>query len=340
VKNIVVIGAGIAGIEGASILSRLGHNVTLLEKSDKTGGKVRNWKFLFPDFTEASDIMKEFDNKISTDNFTVRLKTEVVSFQKQDKKFVLQTNDSSILKADAVLISTGYNFFEAERKEEYGYKIYDNVITSVELEAMFNQNTITTKSGEIPKKIAIIHCVGSRDEKSGNHYCSKVCCVTGAKQAIEISKLLPKSEIYCFYMDLRMFDKRFEELYREAQEKYNIQFIRGRVSEISETGENQLLIKTEDTLSGRPLKMKLDMVVLLVGIEAGINTKSIGKLFSLEFDKTGFLQSKNIHTQSNISSEKGIFLAGTCISPMSVKDTLENARSAAFEVHNYLNNNI
>ncbi len=338
-KNIVVIGAGIAGIEASSVLSNLGHNVTLIEKSDKTGGKVRNWKCLFPDFYDASELMNEFDNKIAKDNFTVRLKTEIESYQKIENKFVIKTNDNSILKADAVLISSGYDFFDATRKEEYGYQIYDNVITSYDLETKFNQNSITTINGKIPKKIAIIHCVGSRDEKSGNHYCSKICCVTGAKQAIEISKLLPQTEVYCFYMDLRMYDKRFEELYREAQEKHNIQFIRGRVSEISETSENKLIIKTEDTLSGRPLKMKLDMVVLLVGMESGKNTRDIGNLFSLNFDNTGFLETKSIHTQSNISSKEGIFLAGTCISPMSIKDTLENARSAAFEVHNYLNKN-
>jgi len=77
----------------------------------------------------------------------------------------------------------------------------------------------------------LVHCVGSRDEKVGNHYCSKVCCVTGVKQAIELQEQYPGVEIYCFYMDLRMYGEGFEELYRKAQEKNNVQFIRGRVSE-------------------------------------------------------------------------------------------------------------
>ncbi|MFR7812698.1 MAG: hypothetical protein ACLU4N_27595 [Butyricimonas faecihominis] len=86
---------------------------------------------------------------------------------------------------------------------------------------------------EYPKRIGIIHCVGSRDEKVCNYHCSKLCCITGVKQAIELRELLPTRNLL-FYMDMRMFGPGYEEMYRDAQEKYNIKFV-GRLSEAAKT---------------------------------------------------------------------------------------------------------
>ena len=252
-------------------------------------------------------------------------------------KFSIKTSDDQQLEADAIVLATGYELFDARRKEEYGYKIYDHVITSADLEQLFKTGKdLTVAAGENPKRIAFVHCVGSRDEKSGNHYCSKVCCITGVKQAIELKKNLPEAEIFCFYMDLRMYGKHFEELYREAQEKYDIQFIRGRLSEASEKIDKSLLIKAEDTLSGRPLKMNVDLLVLLIGMEAGKGTASAAASCSIGCEESGFLQTADSFLNSNSSLRDGIFLAGSCTAPMTVNDTIMHARSAAQEVNNYL----
>ncbi len=95
------------------------------------------------------------------------------------------------LNSDAVIVATGFDLFRSERKEEYGYGIYDNVITSADLEAMFRKNEVRRQNGDIPGRIGFIHCVGSRDEKVGNIYCSKLCCVTAVKQAMEVKKHIP-----------------------------------------------------------------------------------------------------------------------------------------------------
>jgi heterodisulfide reductase subunit A2 len=170
-------------------------------------------------------------------------------------------------KADAVIVATGFDLFDARSKEEYGYGIYDNVITSAELEGMFNRGRIARADGKRAGRIGLIHCVGSRDEKVNNNHCSKVCCVTAVKQAIEIRKMLPGCEVFCFYMDMRMYGPYYEELYRESQEVHNVNFIRGKVSEASVNINNRLVIKVEDTLAGRPLRMELDIMVLMVGME-------------------------------------------------------------------------
>jgi len=340
VKHIVIIGGGIAGMETACALTEAGHWVTVIEKEAQVGGKLNNWSYLFPDFTPVDQIKDALREKCGEKDFSILRQTEVQTIQRQNGKFNITTSGEQHLEADAVVVATGYELFDARRKEEYGYKIYDHVITSADLEQLLLPGgDLTVAAGANPKRIAFVHCVGSRDEKSGNHYCSKVCCITGVKQAIELKKRLPEAEIYCFYMDLRMYGKHFEELYREAQEKYDIQFIRGRLSEASEKIDKSLLIKSEDTLSGRPLKMNVDLLVLLVGMEAGKGTAAAASTCGIGCEESGFLKTADSFLKSNFSEQEGIFLAGSCTAPMSVNDTILHARSAAQEVNNWLKMN-
>lgn len=337
-KNVVVIGGGTAGIETSGILSEFGYGVTLVEQSNQIGGKILKWDHLFPDKIPAAEIENYLDEKCRTGNFTIQKNTVIEEAIRLNGKWVLRTGNDRVLESDAVVITTGFEIFDASRKEEYGYNIYENVITSADLEEKLKSGKkITTRSGATPQRIAFVHCVGSRDEKTGNQYCSRICCITGVKQAIGLHDMLPGTEIYGFYMDLRMYGRNFEELYREAQEKHNIQFIRGRLSEVSEQMDKSLLIKAEDTLAGRPLKMTVNLLILLVGMEPGKGTKRMARIFGLETGIDGFLKPENSYTGNNRSNQKGIFLAGSCICPMSVNDTVANARSAAYEVHHYLN---
>lgn len=336
-KHIVIIGGGIAGMETACALTDAGHWVTVIEKETQLGGKLNQWSTLFPDFTPADQIKSALQEKYHKRDFSILHQSEVRSLHRHNGKFNIETSDEQLLQADAVVVATGYELFDARRKEEYGYKIYDHVITSADLEQLLLPcGDLTIAAGKDPKRIAFVHCVGSRDEKSGNHYCSKVCCITGVKQAIQLKKRLPEAEIYCFYMDLRMYGKHFEELYREAQEKYDIQFIRGRLSEASEKIDQSLLIKAEDTLSGRPLKMNVDLLVLLIGMEAGKGTIAAATNCGIGCEESGFLKTADAFLKSNWSEQEGIFLAGSCTAPMSINDTILHARSAAQEVNNWL----
>ena len=334
-KNIVIIGGGIAGVETACALAENGNRVTIIEKGPQIGGKLNRWYCLFPDFKKAEDLKKYLDQRIAKFDIELKLNSEVERAERNGDQWFIYTGNVRYT-ADAVVIATGYELFDATRKEELGYKIYDNVITQGDLEEKFRSGDYRTTFGENPKRIAIVHCVGSRDEKCHNLYCSKVCCVTGVKQAIELAKFLPEAQIFCYYMDLRMYDKHFEELYRSAQEHHNIQFIRGRVSEVSQTPDKRLAIKTEDTLSGRPLKMKLDTLVLLAGMDTKKHNAKVAELFGVEREESGFLKSKDFHIGAGILSQKGVFAAGCCISPMSIKETIENARSSAVQINDYL----
>lgn len=336
-KKVITIGGGIAGSEVSSVLAGMGYKVSILEKENELGGKIKEYDHLFPDMSPASKINQYIAENTFHKNISVFKNTEIKQVKFMDGKIFLESTENEIFSADALAIASGFGFFDARRKEEYGYKIYENVITSIELEQKLKYSgIITTSNGKLPKRIAFIHCVGSRDEKSGNNYCSKVCCITGVKQAIEVKQILPEAEIYCFYMDLRMVGLAHEKIYRKAQEEYDILFVRGRLSEASENIDGSLLIKAEDTLSGRPLKMNVDLLVLLIGMEAGEGTRQIGTLCSLDFEENGFLKVKSDHLERNRSSQKGIFLAGCCTRPMSIDETVEHARSAALDIHRYL----
>jgi heterodisulfide reductase subunit A len=336
-KHVAIIGGGIAGLAAASVLAQQGYKATILERQDKTGGMLSKWSKLFPDFS-SSDFILDSRSVINQKELNVIYNAQISAIKKDEKRFELSDNSSLKFYADAVVLASGYNLFDARLKEEYGYGIFDNVITSADFEQIHKSGKkLMTASGKTPKRIAIIHCVGSRDAKIGNTYCSKVCCITGVKQAIEINKMMPECEVYNFYMDLRLYGSKYDSLYLTAQKQHKIQFIRGRLSEISEKQDKCLQLKAEDTLQGRPLRMNADMVILLVGMEAHKLNKELCKDNKLELDENRFLKSKNIHTDRNSSTQEGVFLAGSCICPMSVNETLDSARSAAVSVMNYLN---
>ncbi|MEI6138710.1 MAG: FAD-dependent oxidoreductase [Mariniphaga sp.] len=332
-QHIIIIGGGPAGLEAASKLGSAGYRVTLFEKEEHTGGKLRSWYKLFPGFKPAEEVQDFLASEIKINIPEIFSNAEVVNVIPNINYHTVVLVDGKTFTADAVLIATGYDLFKAEKKEEYGYRIYDNVITSDDLEQKFRSGQpITTSNGQTPKRIGFIHCVGSRDKKVGNVYCSRLCCITGVKQAIEMKQHVPKSEIFNFYMDMRMFGQNFEELYIEAQQKWGITFIRGRVSEVAENIDGTLQLKAEDTLSGRPMKMNFDLVVLLVGMVPADRTEAIGKSANLAFTSGNFLASADAQIKANETNVPGIFITGTCKEPLSVGETLSDARSAAVRI--------
>ncbi|MGA2407242.1 MAG: FAD-dependent oxidoreductase [Bacteroidales bacterium] len=335
-KHVVVIGGGVAGLEAAGRLSKAGFEVSLLEKENKTGGHLNDWYKLFPDRRKSSEVKEYLDGLTIDNGIKLLTNTTIEKLNKNSSHFSIIINGGKELKADAIIVATGFDLFKSARKEEYGYGIYDNVITSLDLEEMFRKGEITLTNGMVPEKIGIIHCVGSRDEKVGNFYCSKLCCVTAVKQAIEIREHLPESKVFCFYMDMRMGGAFYEELYREAQEKWGVNFIRGKVSEASETVENKLVIKVEDTLAGRPLNMKLDILVLMAGMEMSEGGGKIAGIGGLKTGENRFFAATDHHYGSNLSNIDGVFYAGTCTAPMNITETISHARAAVAEVMDYL----
>jgi heterodisulfide reductase subunit A len=335
-KHVVIIGGGVAGLEAGSKLSKSGIRVTLFEKNSVTGGHLNDWYKLFPDRRDSSEVTEYFRSSLSGSGVKIINGTVIEEIKESRKGFILSSDKKEQVEADAVVVATGFDLFRSSRKEEYGYGIYDNVLSSKDLESMFRNGEIKRHDGKVPAKIGFVHCVGSRDEKVGNLYCSKLCCVTAVKQAIEVKESLPDAKVYCFYMDMRMGGAYYEELYREAQEKWGISFIRGKVSEVSESINNNLLTKVEDTLIGRPLKLELDMLILMAGMEMSESGRRLAKASGIKTGENKFFSPADHHYGSNLSSMNGVFLAGTCTMPMNITETISHARAVVSDVIEYL----
>lgn len=333
--NIVIVGGGIAGLEAARQLLRLGYNPIVVEKQDHLGGHVAGWHRLFPDMTPSEDIVGPLVEATSSAN--IFLNTEISFMNKlKDSYNVMLSNGVSVI-AKVILFTTGFSVFEASRKEEYGYGIYNQVMTNSDLEHWFRTGDDARIDDRPMRAVGFVHCVGSRDEKARNPQCSKVCCITAIKQAIEMKQKFPDAMVYCFYMDLRMFGKKYEDFYISAQRDFGIRFIRGRVSEVSEDIEGRVIVKAEDTLAGKPVKVTLDLLVLMAGMVCNQDNGKLASMVSLQIDSDGFLKSRDNIADITSSMKEGIYYAGACTGPKTVPETLAEARSAALDIHAFLN---
>lgn len=319
-------------MQAALRLSEQGAEPLIIEKEAELGGKLRGWYVLFPSFTPASEVLSELRRRVQERGIEVMTSTEVRGFTRQSVTLA----DGRTLPCDSVVVASGFTLFDATVKEEYGYGIYDNVITSADLERMFAEGRVGRSDGVRPKRIAFLHCVGSRDEKVCQQHCSRVCCITGVKQAIEMKRLFPEADVFNFYMDIRMFGPGYEEMYREAQQRYNIHFVRGRISEASPTIDNRIQIKAEDTLTGRPLRMSVDMLVLLIGMRANDSNLPFAEGAGLKRATSGFMSPRDMFLGNVRSNVEGIFYAGCVTAPKNIGETLNEGTAAADAAMEYL----
>lgn len=334
--NVLIIGGGPAGIEVATQLRNLGVTPILIEKSNVLGGHLAQWDRLFPASHSAKEVLEKMIGNVG--GVRTFLNTDVTDIQSVENGFNAILSDKSSFDVRAVVLTTGFELFKAEKKQEYGYGIYNNVITNAELERFF----VNGKDERInnPKKIGFVHCVGSRDIKVNNTYCSKVCCATALKQAVEMKQMFPDADIYTFYMDLRMFGPGYEDLYLRSQRDFDVKCVRGRVCEVSEDINGKLVIKAEDTLFGKPLKMTLDLLVLMCGMEKNQSVDRLQEMLGIKSNDDGFIKTESSYLGINKTENQGVFVAGCCTGPKTLPDTIAEARAVAVEVFNYINNKV
>ena len=173
-KRVAVIGGGVAGMQTALRLAEQGIEPVIIEKEAELGGKLRGWHVLFPSFTPASEILTELRRRVAERGIEVLTQTEAAGFTREG----VRLTDGRTIACDSVVLCSGFTLFDASIKEEYGYGIYDNVFTTVDIERMLNEGRVAKADGSRPKRIAFLHCVGSRDEKVCQQHCSKAVSYT------------------------------------------------------------------------------------------------------------------------------------------------------------------
>ena len=245
-----------------------------------------------------------------------------------------------------IIVATGFKVFDARRAEQFGYGKHPNVLTSLEFERLINAagptegnitfrtkdkkgNPVFTTGGDTPDSVAIIHCIGSRDENY-NAYCSKVCCMYSLKLAHLVKEKLPDAEVYEHYIDMRAFGKGYEEFYERIKNE-GINIIRGRTAQVNATN-GELILRSEDIENGRLLEQKVEMVILAVGLEPADDSKKLAKMLDIHVDKYGWLN--EIHQMSNPvnTCKGGVAIAGLCQGPKDIPDTVAQASAAALRV--------
>jgi len=242
------------------------------------------------------------------------------------------------LEVGTIILASGFKPFDPRRIPAYGYGRYPNIITALEFEKLVNASgptggDILLANGEKPKSVGIIHCVGSRDENY-NEYCSRVCCMYSLKFA-HLIKEKTDADIYDFYIDMRCFGKGYEEFYHRLLHE-GTKFIRGRVSEVTdlsltEQEEGKLIIRVEDTLLGIVRRIPVDMVILATGLEPGLDSNEIARIFNISCSQDTFFLERHPKLAPVSTFSDGIFLAGTCQSPKDIPDTVAQAGAATSE---------
>ena len=238
------------------------------------------------------------------------------------------------LNVGAIIVASGFDPFDATEKPEFGYGVYDNVVTGLEFERLVSSSGPTTGkiklNGIEPEEVVFIHCVGSRDKQVGNPYCSRVCCMYTAKQAHLVHEKLPDAVITVLYMDIRAFGKGFEEFYDRVREE-GVFYRRGNPSEIIKRGE-QLIVRAEDTLLGRPVEIPADLVVLAVGLKPRADAGPLADMLGLAYDDYGFFTEAHAKIKPVETNVEGVYLAGCCQSPKDIPDTVAHAKASASAV--------
>jgi heterodisulfide reductase subunit A len=245
-----------------------------------------------------------------------------------------------------IIVATGFKVFEGKRAEQFGYGKYPNVVTSLEFERLVNAagptggfikfrgkdkrgNMIFSPANDEPKSVALIHCIGSRDENY-NKYCSRVCCMYSLKLAHLIKEKLPDADVYEYYIDMRAFGKGYEEFYERIKDE-GVRLIRGRAAKVEES-DGQLMVRAEDITEDKLIEQKVDMVVLAVGLEPGDDASEIAKMVGISTTEEGWFMEANSNTGPVDTYTGGIYIAGLCQGPKDIPDTVAQASAAASRV--------
>jgi len=251
-------------------------------------------------------------------------KAGAVQYDEKEKEIVLHVG--------SIILAPGFEEFDPKLKGEYGYGRYSNVVSSIEFERILSASgpyggiVLRPSDGKVPRKIAFIQCVGSRDAKLGNNYCSSACCMYAIKEAIIAKEHNPGLQCTIFFMDVRAYGKEFDAYYNRAEEEYGVKFVRSRVPHIEEAPESQnLLVKyVEDE---NPTTEEFNLVVLSVGMRPPKHAEELAKTLDIKLNKYNFCYSETFSPLD--TSRAGVYVCGAFSSPKDIPESVAQASGAA-----------
>ncbi len=341
-QAILVIGGGKTGLTSALETAKAGSEVILVEKEQQLGGWAKKLKAQYPkkkDFSSPlpTGIDELIDEVLKNDKITVHLGAviEEISGQPGDFNVKIKLPESTVeSKAASIVLAAGWTPYDASKLTHLGFGKSPNIITNIQMEEMAaSGKKITMADGKAPEKIAFIQCAGSRDE---NHlpYCSSVCCMVSLKQALYCREENPDNKVFVFYKDLRTPGQQ-EDFYKKVQDDEGIFLTKSEIQSI-EPENGGIVITASDTLLGKEIKVKVDMVVLATGmVPASDNDASLLKLTyrkgeELPTLKYGFPDSHFICFPYE-TQRTAIYAAGCMRAPMDLNESASDGTGAAMK---------
>jgi heterodisulfide reductase subunit A-like polyferredoxin len=245
------------------------------------------------------------------------------------------------IKVGAIVVATGFDMLGKELSPRWGYQ-YKNVVNALEYERIlcitgpFGGQILRLSDEQEPRNVAFIQCAGSVDMEENVPYCSRVCCLYSAKEAVLTSKYSENIKTFVFRHKLRAFGRNFYDFATRAQKEYGVRYIQSKIYDISENPRtNDLIIHYKDLDSGDEKDFVANMVILAAPLVYSAGTKKLAKVLGIALDKYGFYKERS-YFEKSLSSREGIFLCGFCQSPMDISETVADASAVASQVANYL----
>ncbi|MFX1275815.1 MAG: hydrogenase iron-sulfur subunit [Promethearchaeota archaeon] len=247
-----------------------------------------------------------------------------------------QEPEEITLKVGTIIVATGFKTFDPSILSELNYQIYADVITTLQMERLLNNDgptqgkVLRPSNGMPPKKVSFVLCVGSRNKKINHEYCSQVCCNGSIKQAILLKNEHPDTDIIIYYNDIRAVGKNCEEFYNRGREEAGIRFIKSNISAILKSdNSDELIVRGENVIDNHLFENKTDLVILAVGIEPPDGTDELCQMLNISQDTYGFILERHLKVRPSETSVNGIFLAGVIQSPKDIPSSIAQGESAA-----------
>lgn len=365
-RRTLVIGGGIAGLQAALDIADAGYPVILVEKKNRLGGKMAQLSGTYLNFEAAPHLLQEKIDRVQNHaniqvlttaevsevsgyvgNFKVKvtklepLETSITEIKPADENKPEGTNPEdarfTFLDVGAIIVATGWQPYDRSLLPEYGGNEIPDVIDALEFERMLANGGVPRRpsDGKIPNEVVFVQCAGSRDREHGVSYCSKVCCMYVAKQAMLYRQRVPQGQAYVFYIDIRSAGKDYDEYVQRAMTDYQVLYLRGKVSRIfpeSQAAKARVIVWGTDTLSDRALEVAADLVVLATPMVADPSAIELGQRLHISTDIYGFFNEAHPKLRPVETLTTGIYLAGVSQGPKDIPETVSQASGAAAKV--------
>ncbi len=344
VKRALVVGGGIAGMQAALELADAGYPTVLVERSDHLGGHMAELSGLYLNMDAAPQRLQALIDRVQNHaTLQVLTQSELTEVGGYVGNFVVKVEQKAeepvnyTFDIGAIIVATGYALYDQEKLGEYGGGRIPDVIDGLQFEAMLRPDGPTggqirrPSDGRVPKEVVWVQCAGSRDPELHMPYCSKVCCMYVAKQSMAYKQQVPDGQATVFYIDIRSQGKGYEEFVQQAMEEHKVLYLRGKPSKVFQEN-GQVMVWGVDTLTGLPIEVEADLVVLATAVVPQPDAQEFGQLLRVSTDEHGFLSEAHPKLRPVESLTAGVFLAGAAQFPKDIPETLAQASGAAAKV--------